>query len=81
MEYVPHLDSDALYRWYEESEEPLWLTVANSHVLSWWLRENLAQHENWFTKGYPTLAPYYPIGSPNQGEIDPMAQYMSYWWP
>lgn len=68
-----------LYRWYEDTEEPLW-QVMHEHVLSWWLRDPLSrEHEyNWFVEGYPLLAPYYPSLSASD---DPLAPYMGYWWP
>ncbi|GMA60518.1 hypothetical protein NZD89_12935 [Alicyclobacillus fastidiosus] len=73
--------SDSLYLWYEESEDPLWVTIPNENVLSWWLRESEpSSAPGWFTKAYPALAPYYPTNALG-GAIDPVAQYQGYWWP
>ncbi|MFB5191877.1 hypothetical protein [Alicyclobacillus fastidiosus] len=73
--------SDSLYLWYEKLEDPLWVSIPHENVLSWWLRESgPSSASEWFTKAYPTLAPYYPTDAAG-GTFDPVAQYLGYWWP
>lgn len=80
MVYVDEGFTGQLYRWYEETEEPLWQHVVDEQVLSWWLRNNWAEEgkQNWFVAGYPLLAPYYANPSLSG---DPMAPFTGYWWP
>lgn len=68
-----------MYRWYEDTEEPLWHFI-HDEVLSWWLRDeiNRKNEYHWFVEGYPLLAPYYPSLPATD---DPMSAYMGYWWP
>lgn len=82
MSMVFDANCDEVYRWYEETEDPLWLDVVNQHLLSWWLRESVHDKQpNWFVEGYPTLAPYYPFANLDVAHMDPTLQYYGYWWP
>lgn len=73
------LTGDALYQWYEASEDALWFSKTKPEVLSWWLREEASNRHNWFVEAYPTLAPYYPISMPVDTG-DWLGPYQGYWW-
>lgn len=70
------------FRWYEDSEEPLWHAVDEHEILSWWLRESAPTSEpGSFAQSYPALAPYYPFANPAHMANWLHESYFNYWWP